>query len=68
MELLGRVWGETDEAKRAELYVRMQDIMPESGAFVFVANPPLGYLIRDTVEAGMLADGRPVFHAFRLAK
>ena len=68
MELLGKVWGETDDDKRAEMYERMQEIMVESGAFVFVANPPAGYLIRDTVEAGMLADGRPVFHAFKLAK
>ena len=52
MELLGRVWDESDNAKRAELYVRMQEIMVESGAFVFVANPPLGYLIRDTVDPG----------------
>ena len=68
MELLGRVWDESDDAKRAELYVRMQEIMVESGAFVFVANPPLGYLIRDTVDPGMLPDGRPVFHAFKVAK
>ena len=67
VDLMEKARGEPDEAKRAEMYVRMQEVMEESGTFLFVANPPIGYLYRSSIEPGMLPDGRPIFHAFKLA-
>lgn len=58
---------ETDAEKRGAMFEQMQEMLEDSGAFLYVANPPLGYLYRDTLDPGMLADGRPVFGAFRLA-
>ena len=67
MDLLNKARGEPDETKRAGLLYRMQEVMVETGTFVFVANPPAGFLYRNSIEPGMLPDGRPIFHAFKLA-
>ncbi len=67
MELRKKAGGEPDVAKRGAMYAQMQDVMEKSGDFLFLANPPLGYLYRSSIVPGMLPDGRPVFHAFKLA-
>ena len=48
---------EYDEKKRHEIYVRMQDLMEESGAYLFLAHPPTAAIYRDTIIPALLADG-----------
>lgn len=55
----------TDEAGRGEAYKTLQTLLEDSGSFVFIAQEPLVILHRDTIEPGVLPDGRPVFKAFR---
>ena len=55
-----------DEAERAGIYQRMQEIMMESGDFLFLSHAAYTVLSRDTMQVGRLPDGRPVFAAFRL--
>jgi len=51
-----RLWAEgaaeMDPAKRQPIYVKMQDLMEESGAYVFVAHEPNAVLYRDTIVPG----------------
>ena len=65
--LLDLALTELDEEKRAELYRRMQQLMLDSNAFVFIAHPAAAILYRDSIEPGMLPDGLPVYHEFRKA-
>lgn len=58
---------ELDEEKRAELYRRMQQLMLDSNAFVFIAHPAAAILHRDSIVPGMLPDGLPVYHEFKQA-
>jgi peptide/nickel transport system substrate-binding protein len=48
---------ETDPAKRADMYVRMQSIMEDSGAYIFVTHGVNAWLHRDTIVPGLYADG-----------
>ena len=59
---------ETDPAKRAEMYVRMQDLMEESGAYVFLTHELNAAIYRDDIEPGLLPDGTVRFAEFQLAK
>ena len=43
---------EMDPAKRQPIYAKMQDLMEESGAYVFVAHEPNAVLYRDTIVPG----------------
>ncbi len=56
-----------DDAERGALYVKMQDLMVESGDFLFLTNEPLTILWRDTIIPATLPDGRPVFAGFKKA-
>ncbi|MGF7159636.1 peptide/nickel transport system substrate-binding protein [Rhodoligotrophos appendicifer] len=47
---------EQDQAKRAEIYKKMQDLMEESGAFIFITHEPLVAVYRDFFEPVVLAD------------
>jgi peptide/nickel transport system substrate-binding protein len=67
MDLLNKARGEPDLTKRARMYDRMHEVMVESGTFLYLANPPQGFLYRNSIKPGMLPDGRPVFHAFKPA-
>jgi peptide/nickel transport system substrate-binding protein len=58
---------ELDEAKRDEMYRRMQDLMEESGAYVFLTHEAVGVLVRDTIEAALRPDGVPLLSKFRPA-
>ena len=55
---------ETDPKKRAEMYVRMQDLMEESGAYVFITHEVAGVIYRDTVAPRLMADGRVILPGF----
>lgn len=49
---------ELDEQKRHEMYVRMQDLMEEEGAFLFLTHGANAYVHRDTIVPAMRADAQ----------
>jgi len=67
-ELHDRAIIETDPAKRHDMYVRMQDLMEQSGAYVFLTHELNAAIYRDHLEPGLLPDGTVRFAEFRLAK
>jgi peptide/nickel transport system substrate-binding protein len=56
---------ELDEKKRGAMYVRMQDLMEESGAYVFLTHEVSGVIHRDTIVPAMLPDARAILPAFK---
>lgn len=58
---------ETDRAKRDEIYKKAQDIMEESGCYVFFTHEVAGIMNRDTVEPGLEPNGSPLFPFFKPA-
>jgi len=58
---------ETDPAKRHEMYVRMQDLMDQSGAYVFLTHELNAAIYRDSLVPGLLPDGNVRFAEFKLA-
>ncbi len=56
-ELFAAGLGETDEGKRHDMYVRMQEIMEDTGAYVWLMFPPLGVMYRDDLEPVMQPNG-----------
>lgn len=48
---------ETDLEKRAQLYVKMQDLMEQSGAYVFITHGVEAFLHRDTIVPAIRPDG-----------
>jgi peptide/nickel transport system substrate-binding protein len=59
---------ETDPEKRHEMYVKMQDLMDASGAYVFLTHELNAAIYRDDVIPGLLPDGNMRFAEFQLAK
>lgn len=49
---------EADSEKRAKMYHRMQDIMDDTGAFVWILHPTTALLYRDTISPGLYPNGR----------
>ncbi len=58
---------ELDPSVRDTIYKRMQDIMEESGQYVFLTHEVTGVLHRDTVEPGLKPNGEPLLGEFRPA-
>jgi peptide/nickel transport system substrate-binding protein len=56
---------ETDDAKRAEMSQRMEDLMEASGGFVFICHEPFVALHRKTLEPSIQPGGtvNPVMFA-----
>ena len=50
-ELWVKGLGETDTAKRNEIYLRMQEIMEDTGAYVWITNDPLNYAQKEADRA-----------------
>lgn len=48
---------ETDSAKRGEIYRKMQDLMEQSGGFVFLTHETFAAIVRDGLKPTILADG-----------
>jgi len=63
-ELNKKALVETDTKKRGEMYVRMQDLMEESGAYVFITHEVAGVIYRDTVAPALMPDGRVILPGF----
>jgi peptide/nickel transport system substrate-binding protein len=64
-ELFQAVQVETDEARRAEMFHRMEDLMEESGGFVFIAFEPYLAIHDEGLEPMILSDGHPDPTRFR---
>jgi peptide/nickel transport system substrate-binding protein len=58
---------ESDPAKRQKIYVKMQDLMEESGAYVFLTHEATGLVYRDSVTAATMPHGGPIFYKFGIA-
>lgn len=58
---------ELDAEKRHAMYVRMQDLMEESGDFVFLNFQVNGTLTRNNVVSAMRPDGIPILSRFKRA-
>jgi peptide/nickel transport system substrate-binding protein len=56
---------EKDEAKRAAMYRRMQDLMEESGAYVFLTHERDAFIHRATIDAVLRPDGDPLYLKFK---
>src|SRR3954454_24482969 len=56
---------ERDPKARDELYRRMQDLMEESGAYLFLTHGVIAYIPRADLEPALWPDGRLVFREFR---
>jgi len=55
----------TDEAERDPMYRRMQDLMEESGAYVFLTHETNGAIFRDTIAPALLPDANVILPEFR---
>ncbi|MFO1091251.1 MAG: ABC transporter substrate-binding protein [Hyphomicrobiales bacterium] len=44
--------GELDPAKRDAIYLRMQEIMEDTGAYVWITHDPANFIYRDTITPG----------------
>ena len=59
---------EFDNEKRRQIFVRMQDIMEESGAYLFLTSGVWVNLYRNTIRPATTPDGRgPILHEFKIA-
>jgi peptide/nickel transport system substrate-binding protein len=57
---------ETDPAKRAKIYIRMQEIMENTGAYVWVTHRPVVILHRESVEPVYDSAAYPYFNGFKM--
>jgi peptide/nickel transport system substrate-binding protein len=64
-DLMNAAWEEADDTKRGNMYIEMQDIMEDSGTFLFIVNAPGAIMYNNDIVPGMLPDGRPMFYAFK---
>ncbi|MEX2407507.1 MAG: peptide ABC transporter substrate-binding protein, partial [Rhodovibrionaceae bacterium] len=58
--------GVTDDAERAAIYHRMQDMMEESGAYRFLTHEGSPIMYRESaVEPAVRPDSRPLYRFFK---
>ncbi|MGI9335403.1 MAG: ABC transporter substrate-binding protein, partial [Gammaproteobacteria bacterium] len=48
---------ETDETKRHAIYIRMQEIMEDTGAYVWLTHEPIGVIYRDNLKTSIQPTG-----------
>ncbi len=58
---------ESDNAKRDEIYTKMQNIMDESGSYVFLTHEAVGAIHRDTIDPGLKPNGESLLSEFKPA-
>ncbi|MBS3651064.1 peptide ABC transporter substrate-binding protein [Pseudaminobacter sp. 19-2017] len=58
---------ETDTAKRHDMYVKMQDLMEESGSYVFLTHEAVGIGYSDKIAPALMPNGTPIFYGFKPA-
>jgi peptide/nickel transport system substrate-binding protein len=66
-ELNKQAVGELDTAKRAAMYVQMQNLMEESGDYVFLTHEATGILYSDKIVPALRPDGTPQLARFKKA-
>ncbi|MEA2782496.1 MAG: peptide/nickel transport system substrate-binding protein [Rhodospirillaceae bacterium] len=66
-ELHAKALVELDPAKRAEMYIKMQNLMEESGDYVFLTHEASGVLYKDKIMPALRPDGVPILPLFRKA-
>ncbi len=63
-ELYASVASETDDAKRVGVFLRMQQIMEETGAYVFLTHEPEAFVHRADLKAAIVPTGEMDFRRF----
>ena len=58
---------EVDNAKRAQMYEKMQDIMEESGAYRFLTHEATPVIYNNAIKPAFRPDGLPLFRFFASA-
>jgi len=58
---------EADATKRGKIYLRMQEIMENTGAYVWITHQPQIYIHRDTIKPAFDSAGYDYFNAFKVA-
>lgn len=58
---------EIDEAKRTEIYLRMQEIMEDTGAYVWISHEPEVFIHRSNLEPDLWPTGQLNLRNFRQA-
>jgi peptide/nickel transport system substrate-binding protein len=66
-ELNKQAVAELDNDKRAAMYIKMQDLMEESGDYVFLTHEATGVLYSDKIVPALRPDGEPLFELFKKA-
>jgi peptide/nickel transport system substrate-binding protein len=66
-ELYQKGIAETDEEKRREIYIRMQEIMEETGAYVWINHEPETFVHRDSVVVRAAPSGELNYRLFKRA-
>jgi peptide/nickel transport system substrate-binding protein len=56
-ELYKKGVAETDPEERAKIYIRMQEIMEETGGYVWLTHEPEVFIHRDDIEAHFVSSG-----------
>lgn len=64
-ELMDLAYITPDNVERGKIYVEMQNLLEESGTFLWVDNGPATIMYRAGIQAGTWPDGRPIFHQFK---
>ena len=60
-DLYARGIAETDVAERNRIYLRMAEIMEDTGAYVWLTHEPPGFMYRDWLVPGLDPAGQPDF-------
>ncbi len=58
---------ELDPQKRNDMYIKMQDLMEESGSYVFLTHEAVGVAHRSGIDPAVMPNGNPIFHQFKSA-
>ena len=66
-ELWTKGLAETDNAKRAEMYIRMQEIMEDTGAYIWITHDPLNYVHSDKIVPDYDTGGELLVERFKKA-
>ena len=66
-DLYSKALGETDAAKRHEMYLRMQEIMEDTGAYVWICHEPETYIHNTSIIPKTAPGAEMVFPGFKLA-
>ncbi|MEM0948051.1 MAG: ABC transporter substrate-binding protein [Pseudomonadota bacterium] len=58
---------ESDPAKRNEIYQRMEQLMDESGSYVFLTHEVVGAIHKDSIDPGLKPNAESLFPQFKSA-